>query len=343
MTSTHHRQTLRKGDATVKLPNKFGSVDKLPGKRRKPWRARKPVGDKRVTVGYFATKEDALRSLANANADIIIQDDAVTVNDIYELWKAECEVEKPFRKDYAQCYADYLYPLKDRKIADLRAIDLETIINMGTIPRTVKRNCIVVLHGIFGYALRHEIIDKDYSRIAKYITDNTSQIERKIFTTEEIDKLWKVYGRNEKILLVLLYTGMRVNELLTMKKSDVHFDEGYMVGGSKTEAGRNRQIPIHSSIYMLIKAQLEDNNGEYLFSTRNGNHINRQNFRKEILKTGHTTHDARHTFITQCHKCGILETDIRRIVGHSQNGVTQSVYTHPDIEYLADELEKLFY
>lgn len=333
--------TMLKGDATMKLPNNYGTVDKLPGKRRRPYRARKPVNGERVTIGYFSTKEDALRSLANANADIIVQDGAVTVDDIYELWKAEYQIGKPYPKEYENAYG-YLYALKHRKIADLRAIDLETVINMGNIPKSVKTRSIVVLHGIFGYALRHEIISKDYSHIARFITDNSTTIVRKVFTSEEINELWKVYGRREKIILVLLYTGMRISELLSMRKKDVHLNDGYMVGGLKTEAGKNRIIPIHSTIHLLVKAQLSEV-GDYLFSTRSGKPISRQNFLKEMKNIGHTPHDTRHTFITRCHQCGILETDIRRIVGHSQKGVTQSVYTHPDTEYLSNEIEKLFY
>ena len=58
----------------MKLPNGFGSVHKLPGNRRKPWRARKTSGwvtdsktgevkQKYVTIGYFSTQKEALQAL----------------------------------------------------------------------------------------------------------------------------------------------------------------------------------------------------------------------------------------------------------------------------------------
>lgn len=54
-------------------------------------------------------------------------------------------------------------------------------------------------------------------------------------------------------ILILIYTGMRVGELLDIKVENVHINEKYMVGGSKTEAGKNRVIPFHERIVPLVK------------------------------------------------------------------------------------------
>ena len=52
--------------------------------------------------------------------------------------------------------------------------------------------------------------------------------------------------------MVLLYTGMRIDELLSMRCENVHLKEHYMQGGEKTEAGKNRIIPILDPIYKII-------------------------------------------------------------------------------------------
>ena len=49
---------------------------------------------------------------------------------------------------------------------------------------------------------------------------------------------------NIQIVLILCYTGMRPTELMTLKHSNVHLDERYMLGGIKTKAGKDRVIPI---------------------------------------------------------------------------------------------------
>ena len=329
-----------------RLPNGFGNVSKLPGKRRNPFRARKRIGVKNgkplyATIGYFATREEALRQLALNNDTTLVREPGITFKNCLDLWWAEYELKKPMPK--ANEYAlTYIEPLYNREMRSLKAIDLETLINSTHIPRVLKRNCIVLLHGAFGYAMRHEIIDKDYSKIAKYATDTKPHIERKLFTAEQIEGLWKTYDRYDKVTLVLLYTGMRVGELLKMRKADVHLDDGYMVGGSKTDAGKNRFIPIHSTIYQLVKAQMQTDS-EFLFPSVTGGKITNSVYTRHLKKIDHTPHDTRHTFISQAYKCGIAEPDIKRIVGHAQSGVTQAVYVHPDLRYLCDEIEKLFY
>ena len=68
----------------MKLPNGFGSVHKLTGNRRKPWRARKTVGwdfdpvekkakQKYITIGYYTTQKDAIQALAGTGEHIVAQ------------------------------------------------------------------------------------------------------------------------------------------------------------------------------------------------------------------------------------------------------------------------------
>lgn len=52
----------------MRLPNGLGNVSKLPGNRRKPWRARKTIGwennkQQFETIGYFSTKEEGIAAL----------------------------------------------------------------------------------------------------------------------------------------------------------------------------------------------------------------------------------------------------------------------------------------
>ncbi len=331
--------------AFKRLPNGYGQIDKLPGARRKPYRARKRIGTKDgkpvyATIGYFADKGEALKQLALVNDAELVKEPDITFGECLELWKQEYLLTRELPPGIENAIT-HLSPLVKRKIADLRAIDLESVINSSKIARTVKPQCITVLHGVFSYAIRHEIVTKDYSTVAKYATDTKTRLKREVWTAEEIKKLWEKYGLYEKIILVQLYTGMRTTEIVEMRRENTFPEERYMVGGVKTEAGKNRVIPIHSTIYMLIKEFYADGN-EYLF-TKKGKQISKSTLRKNVEKYGHLTHDARHSFVTQAYKCGIAEQDIKRIVGHAQKGVTQSTYIHIDYEYLVNEIDKLYY
>jgi len=59
----------------MKLPNGFGNVSKLPGKRRKPWRARKTAGwtdegkQQYITIGYYEKQAQAIQALSEYNAN----------------------------------------------------------------------------------------------------------------------------------------------------------------------------------------------------------------------------------------------------------------------------------
>ena len=67
--------------------------------------------------------------------------------------------------------------------------------------------------------------------------------EKDIFTPEEIQRLEEHSDEDAaKLVLMLIYTGMRIGELFGLRTADCHGD--YVIGGEKTAAGRNRVIPI---------------------------------------------------------------------------------------------------
>ncbi len=70
-------------------------------------------------------------------------------------------------------------------------------------------------------------------------------------------------------ILIQCYMGWRPQELAKLKIADVHLDEGYIIGGMKTIAGKNRIVPIHSKILNLVKKNYETSlelGSEYLFN-----------------------------------------------------------------------------
>jgi len=85
----------------MKQPNSYGSVHKLLGKRRKPWRVRKTSGwllneqsgtvkQQYITIGYYATKQEALIALADYNENPYdINSNSITFSEVYEKWSTE--------------------------------------------------------------------------------------------------------------------------------------------------------------------------------------------------------------------------------------------------------------
>ena len=57
----------------------------------------------------------------------------------------------------------------------------------------------------------------------------------------------------------MIYTGLRPTELLEILTENVHLEEKYMIGGIKTDAGKDRIIPLNDKIIPLIKNRYEPN------------------------------------------------------------------------------------
>ena len=157
-------------------------------------------------------------------------------------------------------------------------------------------------------------------------------------------------GETAKIALVLVYTGMRLNELLTVRRDDVHLAEGYLIGGEKTEAGRRRVIPIHPDVRPFAAEWLAAGAGgsPYLLASRYGLPRDHNNVRKSFGSLmqklgiqGVTPHTCRHTAATKMAASGLPPEVVKQILGHADIATTLNIYTHPDTALLVANLEKI--
>ena len=330
-----------------RLPNNFGTVYKLNGNRRRPWIARRRIGevwdDEKhysrpiySTIGYFTTRKEAMEALAKAPENLIVKPEPPTFGEVYDLWVQEkygSEDDLNLNYVYAKTY---LMPIFRKKITALRTIDLETVIMTGGTPRTMQNRVKILIRQVYDYALRHEIVEKDYSALIRVNIDMSTASEKTVFTASEIKSVWNmVQGEKRDLVLILLYTGMRINELLKLTAADFH--DGYFIAGSKTEAGKDRVIPVHSAIADIISDRLKHTKGRLFKLTSNTYRV----WMRETMH--HQPHECRHTFATQALECGMNDVARKRILGHASRDITNKTYTHLDIEFLKAEMEKLRY
>ena len=172
--------------------------------------------------------------------------------------------------------------------------------------------------------------------------DPTYKIERpkkdkkipSVLTKEEVQKLINVAKtKKSKLIISLIYgTGMRVSELVNLKKQDIYFDEG--VGHIKQAKGRkDRSFNIPNNIFQELK-EFCTHSKEYVFEGRKGRLTTRniqkivENARKRagIQKEVHV-HTLRHSFATHLLDEGVDLRTIQNILGH-ENLDTTSIYTH---------------
>ena len=169
------------------------------------------------------------------------------------------------------------------------------------------------------------------------------------FSRDEIKTLFAHYEAgtpNADIVLILIYTGFRIMELLSIKKSNVFLSDRYIVGGFKTEAGTDRIVPINSKILPLIEKRMQGES-EYLIPSPRGFLWKYQNFRPsawiplmEQLGMNHTAHDTRHTFVSLMSAAGVDKVIIQRIAGHSNRDITDH-YTHVEVNRLIEAIDMI--
>ena len=246
----------------MKLPNGYGSVVFLGKKRRRPYGARITVGwnDEKKQVykylGYYEKRTDALAALVEYNKnpynlDVV----SVTFADVFNAWSdrkfptLSISAARNYKSYYVKCAALYNMPFRE-----IKTIHLQRIVDENKTLANVSLLKSLFAH-LYGYAIKNDITEKDYSQFVE-VPARTTKGTKETFTADEIAALWA--NKTEtfvNIVLILLYTGMRISELLKMETENVNIDGGYMVGGLKTEAGKNRIIPIHADIMPIIKTQ----------------------------------------------------------------------------------------
>lgn len=333
----------------MRLPNGYGSVYKLSGKRRKPFMVRKTIGwddsGKQLyrTIGYYETRKDALQSLADFNNNPYTLDSSIlTFKDIFVRWKEKKfnDVSKSAINGYNAAF-DASLDLHDIKFIEIKTMHLQSVISNCGKGYDTLRKIRVLYNQLFKYAMENDIVTKDYSTFID-IGKKTDSSSRLPFSTKEIEKLFKVEPIIPYVdtILIMIYTGLRIGELLLIKNSDIDLENNLIKGGIKTEAGKNRVIPINNKILPLISKRHYMNN-EYLIINDQGNQMKYDNYYKEKfipvmeqLSMHHKPHDARHTFATLMSNSDANRTAIKKIIGHSSYSTTEKIYTHKDIEEL---------
>lgn len=362
----------------MRLPNGFGNVSKLPGKRRNPWRARKTKGwvideetrttkQEYVTIGYYPTRQLALQALSEYNTTPYdIEKRSLTFAEVYEKW-SERKFEEISSSNINAYKASYKLcePLYNVKFADIKLLHLQDIVDSSHKNYPTLKKLKILFNQLFDYAAMNEIIPKDRN-IVEYLNIGTEEKSEKHyrFTDAEVDIFWRWADSNEyvQLILMLIYSGVRPGELFNVKCSCVDLQSRYFT----IERGKNknaaRKVPIHDRTFPFFEHWMRKGN-EYLLTNLSGrkfqfdvNHGSyMDSFWTPILKelgileytnekgdiAKHLPDDTRHTFTTMWKEKKLDEAMRRKIQGHSGKGIGEIVYTHFELEKLAEELNKL--
>ncbi len=219
--------------------------------------------------GYYATQPEAIAALTEYNKNPYdINLNGATIADMWEIFKKRKfdKISNSGINVYNAAYK-HLTAVHDKSIADLKTYQLQAIIDdIDRSPGKSKSHVQALLHQLFDIAMELDIIQKNYAEFVKIGERPQSNIH-KAFSKTEITTLFNsVFSEPwADTVLIMIYSGLRPSELLSIRTENVFLSEAYMIGGLKTKAGKERIIPLNNKVLPFVRKRYNPNN-EYLIA-----------------------------------------------------------------------------
>lgn len=347
-----------------KRPHGSGTIKK-DTRYKKPYLAYAPSsanGAGRIYIGSFPDVRSAQEALDNFVKNGRPELYNATLADIYKIWSETHYKQISSKSAYGHaCGWKWFESLYKVKVTDLHASHFQEIINRAKTRGTAKF-LKTLAHMVMQCAVENDVVPKncvDFVKLPK-----SEKAEKIIFTADQIHTLWQHTDDSDvQMILTMIYMGFRISEFLELEISNIHLDDGYVIGGIKTEAGIDRVIPFPPNIpeikgffknwignresgrlfdltgsqfrithfyralhdYGMIDAEFDKTKGRWIFP--NAEHL--------------TPHSTRHTFASLSSSAGMRPENLQKIIGHASYSTTADIYIHKNISELITEMSKL--
>ena len=340
----------------TKLPNGYGSISYLGKGRRRPYGvyppARERIDGKTIrpkAIGYAETYEKArdMLSLYHNGLDLpdapLVPKAGLTFAEVYKRYY-EDKYENPAasfsdaaKKAQKGGYSR-LENLHGEIFERLTYPDLQAAVDAITLSRAAVTQSVTVIKGMYKYAEKMGIVDKDQSRhLSVRVPDETEHGVP--LTPEDIRALWKhKEDRLAQLSLLMIYSGYRIGAISSL---EIHLSpDWYFQGGIKTAAGKGRIVPVHTAIRDITENLIKE--GKVIRWSYEQKRSSLRDFWDSLGIHDHTPHDCRHTFSALCERYHVPEADRKRLMGHSFGAdITNGVYGHRTIEELRESIEMI--
>lgn len=307
----------------------------------------------------------------------LIENEKMTFRKLSELWLVNTkkgEIKDQSYNNISSQIKGLNYYLGDLYVYDIKRSHIEQIrsdlISKNQIDKYNK--ALSNARAIFDYAISLNLISKNPTFGMKRITKKSIKRaltieERHLIESTELDEFEKCFTT------LLLYTGMRRSEALSLNVSDIDFvkmrisvnktlvlskastSPEILQDNTKTDAG-TRFLPITQDLLPVLKKYCKNRVG-ILFLSEYGNYIGTSTFRKRWLKflsklksknegvlaDDITPHIFRHTYASDLYKAGIDIKTAQYLLGHKDIKTTLDTYTHFGyVDVKIDKLEQYY-
>ncbi|WP_050696641.1 tyrosine-type recombinase/integrase [Anaeromassilibacillus senegalensis] len=225
---------------------------------------------------------------------------------------------------------------------------------------SARHHLYVALNGIFETAVKNHFCTENpvMSPTNKRTIEETVTV--KIFSLDEIHFILASDHPNAIYAQLLLYTGLRMGELIALKWSDIDLKEQIITvrnsiaraehGGFEektTKSGKVRHIGMTGPLYQLLTTLPK--RGLYVLTDKDSGFLSPHQFERRYKKFFTecqipflSPHKCRHTYATYLVKGGAELRAVQTLLGHSNSQVTE-IYTHIDTDDIRNNVSKLAY
>lgn len=301
------------------------------------------------TKGGFATKAEAINYLPQLRLAENGGTKAHTVAEIFQLVqqsKKWLEITPDKRSHYMTAYRR-MEPIYDRDVASLRYSELQNLVDGIDGAFYPKRDVKTILQKIVDLAVREEVCPSSKADVIRCIELPSKPLTSKdARTPEEMQAMWDDWNTTHDLItgyaLIMAYTGMRTGELFAQDVTKVDPAGQVIVGGIKTEAGKDREIPVADAVVPVLKAVLPKARYGLVAYDENTYYAN---WAQMIQRTGIRplgSYCQRHTCYTRLQEIvpAVSAVVINSIIGHS-NSKLEKTYGHISLAVKLDAVNSM--
>lgn len=358
------RRPFQKPRKYHRLPNNFGTIKRLSGKRRRPFAVYPKCTGYHLTgspvlpaaIGYFETYDEAYSALSEYHKNPYDTSNThITFREMFEIYQKSKEYELLKDKSVTSKLSAYKHCecIYDIEIRNLNKAICEDVLDRIEAGSSTKKSVLSVIRTVIRYAMDMNLVTKDCTANIN-IEESDPVIDRIPFSKAEIAVLWQNSDKWQyKILLILLYSGMRVNELLKNEIVNVNFEEKYIYVPKNLAKNKEseRKVPMHDRVLPLVRSFVDNphrGSKTNIILNDAGTVITYNNFCardlpriNKALEHEHKFHDTRHTFASMGTEAGIPELYMQKIMGHKPKSILYNTYTHISMDELLSYVNKL--
>lgn len=209
---------------------------------------------------------------------------------------------------------------------------------------------------LYQFAMRDDIVNKNYAEFIEL--PDKEETNATAFTDTQLEHIRQNVGKIPycDYVYALCYLNFRVTEFLTLTRDSFKkekLDTGqtvyYFVGGIKTEAGKDRVVPIHPNILPIIKKCIAKR-GKTVFCREDGSPMNKDYFRESCFYPAmdalgfdrtYQPRSCRRTFSTRMSAAGAKGENIAKLMGHTSYEVDVKYYIKQELKTLYDDVTKM--